>query len=81
MIEASLPIYVLHQLGIVLPGYFIIQLHAGIVAKFALLLPIAVASTMIVYHVVVRPTPILRSLLGMRERRPSVRATAGALPA
>jgi fucose 4-O-acetylase-like acetyltransferase len=79
--EASLPVYILHQLGIVLPGYFIIQLHAGIAAKFALLLPIAVVSTMLVYHVVVRPTPILRSMLGMRERRPSVPATAGALPA
>ena len=62
-------------------GYFIIQLHTGIAAKFALLLPIAVASTMIVYHVGVRPVPILRALFGMRPQQTGSRATAGALPA
>src|SRR6185436_20166441 len=34
--EASLPIYVLHQLAIVGPGFFIIQSAAGPAAKFAL---------------------------------------------
>ena len=50
-------------------------------AKFALLLLITVVSTMVVYQVAVRPTPLLRALLGMRERRSNVPATAGALPA
>jgi fucose 4-O-acetylase-like acetyltransferase len=68
--EASLPVYILHQFGIVLPGFFIIQLDASIATKVVLLLPIAVASTMLVYHVVVRPVPALRSMLGMRSRRP-----------
>jgi hypothetical protein len=70
--EASLPVYVLHQLGIVLPGYFIIQLQASIAAKFALLLPVAVVSTMAVYHFVVRPIPVLGTLFGMRRRRSTI---------
>lgn len=78
LVEASLPVYVLHQLGIVLPGYFLIQLHANIASKIALLLPIAIVSTLAVYHVVVRPTPILRAMFGMRARRPASATSAGA---
>jgi hypothetical protein len=56
----------------------IIQLHANIAAKIVLLLPIAVVSTMAVHYVVVRPTPILRAVLGMRARHPASATTAGA---
>jgi glucan biosynthesis protein C len=63
--ESSLPVYVLHQLAIVLLGYFIVQLHVGIAAKFTLLLATAVPITMLVYHCLVRPIPLARALLGM----------------
>jgi fucose 4-O-acetylase-like acetyltransferase len=78
LVESSLPVYVLHQLGIVVPGYFIIRLDAGIPAKFALLLAVAVTSTMAVYHLLVRPTPALRAVLGMRPRPVLAAATIGA---
>jgi fucose 4-O-acetylase-like acetyltransferase len=77
LVEASLPVYILHQFGIVLPGYFVIQLHANIATKIALLLPIAVVSTLAVYHVIVRPTPVLRAMFGMRARRPASSTAAG----
>ena len=57
LVEASLPIYILHQLGIVLPGFFIIRLDTSIAVKFALVLLVAVTSTLAVYHFVVRPAP------------------------
>jgi fucose 4-O-acetylase-like acetyltransferase len=80
LIESSLPVYILHQFGIVLPGYVIIGLRATIATKFTVLLLTAVASTMLVYHFLVRPTPVLRAALGMRpdrsRRRPSVIAGA-----
>jgi fucose 4-O-acetylase-like acetyltransferase len=66
LVEGSLPIYILHQLGIVLPGYFLIRLHAGIAVKCVLVLVVAVTSTMAVYHVAVRPAPALRAMFGMR---------------
>ncbi len=63
--EASLPIYVLHQLAIVLPGFFIIQTTAGIPVKFALLLAVSVTLTMAAYHCGVRRSPALATALGM----------------
>jgi fucose 4-O-acetylase-like acetyltransferase len=75
--EASLPIYVLHQLAIVLPGYFVIQMHAGIPTKYVLLLVIAVTLAMTVYHVVVRPIPILRAAMGMPAREPRAAVPVG----
>src|SRR5581483_3015906 len=68
LVESALPVYILHQAGIVVPGYFIVQLPLGIAAKFFLLLAVAVASTMAVYHFVVRPFGPTRFLFGMRPR-------------
>jgi peptidoglycan/LPS O-acetylase OafA/YrhL len=62
--EASLPIYVLHQLAIVGPGYFIIQSGAGPAAKFALLLPTSVLLTFAAYHFAVRRSRTLAAALG-----------------
>jgi glucan biosynthesis protein C len=74
--ESSLPVYVLHQFGIVLTGYFIIRWEASIAEKFLLLLVASVVSTMLVYHLVVRPTPVLRAMLGMRAGTPALPAAA-----
>lgn len=79
--ESSLPVYVLHQLAIVAIGYWLVQLPFGIAAKFTLLVLLAFAATMTVYHVVVRPLPPLRFAFGMRPRvcpLPTVPARAAA---
>jgi surface polysaccharide O-acyltransferase-like enzyme len=78
--ESSLPVYVLHQLGIVLPGYFIIQLGLGIAPKLALLLATSVLCTMLVYHFLVRPNPLARALLGMKPERPAAPLVTGVNP-
>jgi hypothetical protein len=66
LVESALPVYVLHQAGIVLPGFWIVKLPLGIEAKFALLLGASFALTMGVYHFVVRPFGLARFLTGMR---------------
>jgi uncharacterized protein (DUF2147 family)/peptidoglycan/LPS O-acetylase OafA/YrhL len=66
--ESAFPVYVLHQAGIVLPGYFVVRLPLGIAAKFGLLLAVSVAVTLAVYHCLVRPFAVSRFLLGMRPK-------------
>ena len=75
--ESSLPVYILHSPAIVLVGYWVIQLDAGIPEKFALTLAGSVGLAMAVYHFAVRRFDPLRVLFGMRtERAPSPRAPA-----
>jgi len=64
--ESSLPIYILHSPAIVLVGYWVIQLDAGIPEKFALILAGSVGLAMVVYHFAVRRFDPLRVLFGMR---------------
>ena len=52
--ESSLPIYILHSPAIVLVGYWVIQLDAGIPEKFALTLAGSVALALLTYHFAVR---------------------------
>src|SRR5262249_7118516 len=66
--EAALPIYILHQAAIVIPGYLLIQLPVGIAAKFFLLLGVSVLLTFAVYHFAVRPFAAMRFLFGMRPK-------------
>ena len=66
--ESAFPVYILHQTAIVVPGYFIVQWSLGIAAKFELLLLLAVAVTLSVYHWLVRPFAVPRFLLGMRPK-------------
>jgi len=64
--ESSLPIYILHSPAIVLVGFFVIQLDAGIPEKFALILTGSVSLAMLAYHLAVRRFRPLRVLFGMR---------------
>jgi len=68
--ESAFPVYILHQLGIVVVGYFVIQLSAGIGIKFLLVLVGALVATLSVYHCLVRPAPPLRFLFGMKAVAP-----------
>lgn len=70
--ESALPVYILHQEGIVFPGWYITNLDAPLPVKFVLLLATAVAVTMLVYHFLVRPIAPVRFLFGMKARRRAV---------
>jgi glucan biosynthesis protein C len=62
--ESAYPIYFLHQAAVMGIGYGIIQLSFRIRAKYVLLLAASFATTLAVYHFVVRP--VLRSVFGMK---------------
>lgn len=66
--EAALPVYVLHQTVIVVLGYWLAAGDAPIVLRYTALLVTSFAVTMAVYHLVVRPSRVLRMAFGMRER-------------
>jgi uncharacterized protein (DUF2147 family) len=78
--ESAFPVYVLHQAGIVLPGYFIVRLPFGIAAKFGLLLAVSVAVTLAAYQWLVRPFAVSRFLLGMRPKACPLRRPAALWP-
>ncbi len=67
--ESAFPVYILHQLGVVGVGVFVVALPLGVPAKFALLVPLSLLATLAVYHFVVRPLGVLRFLHGMKRRR------------
>jgi uncharacterized protein (DUF2147 family)/peptidoglycan/LPS O-acetylase OafA/YrhL len=67
--ESALPVYVLHQVAIVVPGFWIVQLPLGIPAKFVLLLVVSIALTMATYDRVIRRFALTRFLFGMRPKR------------
>jgi len=72
--EAAFPVYVLHQAAIVVPGYFLLRLPLGVLAKFVLILTVAVALTFALYELLVRRHATTRRLFGMRtESRPRPR--------
>jgi glucans biosynthesis protein C len=75
--ESAFPVYVLHQAAIVLPGYWIVRLPLGILAKCGLLLGVSIAVTLATYQWLVRPFAVSRFLLGMRSKvRPLRRPVA-----
>jgi len=77
--ESALPVYLLHQSAIVVPGYFLIQLPFGPLTKFFILLAVSTVVTLGAYHFFVRPFAIPRFLCGMKARatHPRVRLAAG----
>lgn len=74
--ESAFPVYILHQLAIVVAGYAIVRLSLGIAAKLALLVAVSLAATLAAYHFIVRRFTIAGILLGTkpRSRRPLPRA-------
>lgn len=65
LVDAALPIYVLHQLAIVAIGYAVITTDAGIAAKVVALLVASVVATFLAYHWLVRPSALARAAFGL----------------
>jgi peptidoglycan/LPS O-acetylase OafA/YrhL len=79
--QSAYPVYILHQPVIVFLGFGIVQLPLGIPMKFVLLLSAATATTLLIFHFLVRPFALPRLLLGMKlqRRTGSLRATPAPL--
>jgi len=69
--EAVLPVYVLHQTVIVIIGFYLIQWPLPVAAKFPLVGLAALATTLLVYDLLVRRLGPLRFLFGMKAKRPA----------
>jgi fucose 4-O-acetylase-like acetyltransferase len=65
LVDAALPIYVLHQLAIVAIGSAVIASAASIGVKLVTLLAASVAATFLAYHWLVRPSALARVALGL----------------
>jgi glucan biosynthesis protein C len=67
--EAVLPFYVTHQTVIIIIGFFVIQWHVGVAAKYLVIASTAFCANVLVYATLVRPWNPMRFLFGMRVRR------------
>jgi hypothetical protein len=64
--EAQLPFYVLHQLPIVLIGYFVVQWQVNAFVKYVVIVLGALVTTLVMYDIGVRRTWPTRFLFGLR---------------
>jgi glucan biosynthesis protein C len=64
--EAVMPFYILHQTLVVVLGYYIVKLNAGIGIKYAMTVIGTFLITLVLYEFIVRRTRIARFLFGMK---------------
>jgi hypothetical protein len=67
--EATLPFYIIHQTLIVVIGFYVVRLRAGVMLKYALVVVATILGTLLLYEVAVRRTTLTRILFGMKPRR------------
>jgi glucan biosynthesis protein C len=67
--QASYPIYILHQTVIVIIGFYIVQLNAGVWLKFITILVSSVILSTIIYELLIKRFNAVRFLFGMRLKR------------
>jgi hypothetical protein len=65
--EAVLPFYLLHQTVIVIIGYYVVQWPIGALMKFLTISFSTLATTLLLYEVVIRRTRLMRFLFGMKS--------------
>ncbi len=67
--EASLPIYILHLLVIVVIGYFVVEMDMGVFAKFFIITSSSIVLTTLIYDICVKRTKVTRFLFGIRPKK------------
>jgi glucan biosynthesis protein C len=81
--EAVFPFYIIHQTVIILVEYWLLPLHIGPIAEFAILVPATVAGCC-AFYLIGRQVGWLRPLIGLRGRsrpRQAANGSGGALHA
>jgi peptidoglycan/LPS O-acetylase OafA/YrhL len=66
--EGAYPLYILHQTVIVIIGYFVVQWDFAAAAKYALIVALALAGSVLTYAVLVKRTNVTRFLFGMKPK-------------
>lgn len=64
--ESVYPLYILHQTVMIIFGYYIIQLNAGVGAKFSLLVIITFGGSLLIYEMLIKRFNTMRLLFGMK---------------
>ena len=82
--DATLPIYIIHNVFVILVGYQILALQWSVLPKFLTMTVLAMGSTFLVYHFWVKPVPFMRFAFGLRPLRrqsdEAPRAAAAVVP-
>jgi len=76
--DATLPVYIIHNIFVILVGYQILALQWSVLPKFLTIGVVAMGSTFLVYHFWVKPIPAMRFAFGLRPlKRPEESASRG----
>jgi glucan biosynthesis protein C len=67
--EAQLPFYVLHQLPIILIGYFVVQWQVNAFVKYVVIVLGAIVATLLICDIAVRRTLATRILFGLKLKK------------
>jgi len=73
--EGAYPIYILHQTILMAIAFFVVQWSLGVAAKYAIIVALSFAGTVLAYDILVRRTNITRFLFGMKPRNKKVEDT------
>jgi glucan biosynthesis protein C len=71
--EGAYPLYILHQTIILIIGFYAVQWDIAVAAKFAVIVTLSIASTILTYDLIVKRTAITRFLFGMKPRVKKIR--------
>jgi hypothetical protein len=66
--DARLPFYVIHQMPIVLIGFYVVKWPISALAQYLVITLSSIVATLVLYDVGVRRTRVTRFLFGVRER-------------
>jgi hypothetical protein len=66
--EAVMPFYILHQTVIVIVGFYVVKLNAGVAIKYLMVVAATLVITLSLYEAVIKRTIVTRFLFGMRLR-------------
>jgi len=65
--EAVYPFYILHQTVIVIIGYYVVQTSDNIALKYVFLLGVCFVLCVMIYHLFIRPFPVMRFVFGIKN--------------
>jgi surface polysaccharide O-acyltransferase-like enzyme len=69
VVEAFLPVYILHQTVVFVIGYYVVQWEMAALLKYFVISLSSLAATLLLYEFAVRRTQVTRWLFGMRPRQ------------
>ena len=65
--QAAYPFYILHQTVIVVLAYYVVQVeHESILGKYLFLVIVTLLVSLGIFHLLIRPVPLLRVFFGMK---------------